>query len=169
MNVKAGGQTWCGLTWVQGECWRWSVAVGAPTPGCLGRGSSACRCLRVRRHRVRSAESPGWAAARRWRIRKRVILSVCVYLPISLLHNTLFHVCLWITLTIYVVLLHHHVWCVCTFCGASCSGTSQSSSEAAGSCMPSNCLSKPMATDSAELDWRKEGELRTHKRGQKGL
>lgn len=50
-----------------------------------------------------------------------------------------------------------------TFCGASCSGTSQSSSEAAGSCMPSNCLSKPMATDSAELDWRKEGELKTHK------
>ena len=26
--------------------------------------------------------------------------------------------------------------------------------------MPSNCLSRPMATDSAELDWRKEGELR---------
>lgn len=51
----------------------------------------------------------------------------------------------------------------CTFCGASCSGTSQSSSEAAGSCMPSNCLSKPMATDSAELDWRKDGELKMHK------
>lgn len=50
--------------------------------------------------------------------------------------------------------------CVCTFCGASCSGTSQSSSEAAGSCMPSNCLSSPMATDSAELDWRNDGELR---------
>lgn len=48
-----------------------------------------------------------------------------------------------------------------TFCGASCSGTSQSSSEAAGSCMPSNCLSKPMATDSAELDWKKDGELET--------
>ncbi len=53
-----------------------------------------------------------------------------------------------------------------TFCGASCSGTSQSSSEAAGSCMPSNCLSKPMATDSAELDWRKDGELKIHKEGQ---
>lgn len=28
--------------------------------------------------------------------------------------------------------------------------------------MPSNCLSKPMATDSAELDWRKDGELEIH-------
>lgn len=46
-----------------------------------------------------------------------------------------------------------------TFCGASCSGTSQSSSEAAGSCMPSNCRSKPIATESAELDWRKDLDL----------
>lgn len=51
-----------------------------------------------------------------------------------------------------------------TFCGASCSGTSQSSSEAAGSCIPSNCLSKPMATDSAELDWKKDGELETRQK-----
>lgn len=46
-----------------------------------------------------------------------------------------------------------------TFCGASCSGTSHSNSEAAGSCMPSNCFSKPMATASAEFELRKEWDL----------
>lgn len=46
-----------------------------------------------------------------------------------------------------------------TFCGASCSGTSHSSSEAAGSCMPSNCFSKPMATASAEFELLKEWDL----------
>ncbi len=46
-----------------------------------------------------------------------------------------------------------------TFWGASCSGTSQSSSEAAGSCMPSNCLRRPIATDSAEFDCSIDGEL----------
>lgn len=46
-----------------------------------------------------------------------------------------------------------------TFCGASCSGTSHSSSEAAGSCMPSNCFRRPMATASADVECRKQWEL----------
>lgn len=52
-----------------------------------------------------------------------------------------------------------------TFCGASCSGTSHSNSEAAGSCMPSNCFSKPMATASAELELRKEWDLDSEQSG----
>lgn len=46
-----------------------------------------------------------------------------------------------------------------TFWGASCSGTSHSSSEAAGSCIPSNCFRSPMATASAEVECRKQCEL----------
>ena len=47
-----------------------------------------------------------------------------------------------------------------TFWGASCSGTSHSSSEAAGSCIPSNCFRSPMATASADVECRKQWELK---------
>jgi hypothetical protein len=46
-----------------------------------------------------------------------------------------------------------------TFWGASCSGTSHSSSEAAGSCIPSNCFRSPIATASADVECRKQWEL----------
>lgn len=176
------GKTWCGLTWGQGECWRWSEVGAVPTPGCLGHESSTCICLHVLHHPVRLGESQGRAAAEKkkkelsmFRVRFSP-LTVCeaqwlqVLYTVSQVYFNYINYCLLNTrcralnsailgnITCYVSKMF-------TFCGASCSGTSQSSSEAAGSCMPSNCLSKPMATDSAELDWRKDGELKTQKEG----
>lgn len=136
------------LTWGQDECWRWSAVAVVPTPGFLVREFLACRCLRVHHRQVRSEENQGWAAARRQSV-------VCDYCTVNF-YITLTSRC-WVQRAASYELTR-----CCTFCGASCSGTSQSSSEAAGSCMPSNCLSKPMATDSAELDWRKDGELEIH-------